>query len=151
MSKNVMEPDKPQMVIWWRVSCWISKATRVQAHASSRAPTGTRARTHTEICNTYHSFTAVVVSWTNLIITVYIQCRSCISVFSHFYASSFSFPPRSGDNFALLLHVRLLYFLRWPVTSHNIRYAVTHPPVVGVILGLLDLWTWNGQAVPKRR
>jgi hypothetical protein len=55
------------MKIWRRVTCWITKATRVQAHASARAiippaaPTRTHAHirarehthTHREICNTY--------------------------------------------------------------------------------------------------
>jgi hypothetical protein len=44
MSKNVVEPERPQVAIWrMRVECWISKATRAQAHASARAPTLTHA------------------------------------------------------------------------------------------------------------
>ena len=56
------------MTIWRRVECWISKATRAQAHVPSRAHTHTQARarmnthaqthTHTEICNTYCFSTA---------------------------------------------------------------------------------------------
>jgi hypothetical protein len=41
-SKNVVEPERPQMTIWrMRVACWISKATCAQARASARAPTPT--------------------------------------------------------------------------------------------------------------
>jgi hypothetical protein len=47
MSKNVVEPERPQKVILRRIACWISKATRVQAHASAIAPTSTHARTRT--------------------------------------------------------------------------------------------------------
>ena len=39
MSKNVAEPDTTQMTIWRRVVCWISKATRAEAHVHARAPT----------------------------------------------------------------------------------------------------------------
>jgi predicted deacetylase len=39
MSKNVVEPDTTQITIWRRVVCWISKATRAEAHAHARAPT----------------------------------------------------------------------------------------------------------------
>jgi hypothetical protein len=35
MSKNMVEPERLQKVIWRRVACWISKATRAQAHSSA--------------------------------------------------------------------------------------------------------------------
>ena len=35
MSKNLVEPERPQITIWRRLACWISKATRVRAHAST--------------------------------------------------------------------------------------------------------------------
>ena len=41
MSKNMVEPERLQMTIWLRVACWISKATRAQAHPSAHAPTHT--------------------------------------------------------------------------------------------------------------
>ena len=49
MSKNVVEPERPQKAIRWLVACWISNATLEQAHAPAHAPTHTptRARTHT--------------------------------------------------------------------------------------------------------
>ena len=37
MSKNMVEPERPQMTIL-RFTCWISKATRAQTHASARTP-----------------------------------------------------------------------------------------------------------------
>ena len=49
MWKNEAKPERPQMTIWRNVACWISKTTRAQAHACARAPTHTRADTHTEI------------------------------------------------------------------------------------------------------
>ena len=47
MSKNV-KLERPQMTIWRRTACWISKATRAQTHTRARAPTPTDARTHTQ-------------------------------------------------------------------------------------------------------
>ena len=52
MSKNMVDSDMPQIAVWRRVVCWISKATRAQSHANSRAPTSTphtheRTRAHT--------------------------------------------------------------------------------------------------------
>ena len=71
MSKNMME--RPQMTIWCRVACWLSKATRVQAHAYPRACAPFRhARTHarTEMCNTYCFSTATMVSYACPIVPV---------------------------------------------------------------------------------
>ena len=36
MSKNVVEKARLQMTIWRRVACWISKATRAQAHTHTQ-------------------------------------------------------------------------------------------------------------------
>ena len=56
MSKNVVELERPQMAKLRRVACWISKATRTQAHAGALAPTftttharkqSTQSQTHT--------------------------------------------------------------------------------------------------------
>ena len=61
MSKNMVESERPQTTIWRRITCWISKATRAEAHASAHAPTPTNthahahahaANAHTETCNT---------------------------------------------------------------------------------------------------
>ena len=46
MSKNIVEPERPQTAIWRRVACWVSKATLAQAHACSRSPTPTPTHTH---------------------------------------------------------------------------------------------------------
>ena len=32
MSTNMVGPERPQMAIWLRVGCWISKATRARTH-----------------------------------------------------------------------------------------------------------------------
>ena len=78
MSKNMVEPGRPQTIWRMPVAWWISKATHVQAHAQARthtpAPTHmhtrtltharahthirarahTHTHTHTEICNKLH-------------------------------------------------------------------------------------------------
>ena len=46
LSKNVVEPEKP-LTIWRRVVCWTSKATRAQAHTSTRELKRARTQTHT--------------------------------------------------------------------------------------------------------
>jgi hypothetical protein len=47
MSKNMVEPERLQMAIWWRVACLIIKGTHAQAHA--RVPAPPPPHTHTEI------------------------------------------------------------------------------------------------------
>jgi hypothetical protein len=90
MSKNVVEPERPRMTIWRRVACWISKATRAQAHDRA-PPTHTRMYppspprgrrpppppppTHTQ---KYFFPTATTVSWTRLNVTLYVHCLSCL-------------------------------------------------------------------------
>jgi hypothetical protein len=51
MSKNLVEPERSQMTLWRRSSCWISKATRAKAWTSSRAliPTHTYTYTHAHV------------------------------------------------------------------------------------------------------
>ena len=69
----MVEPQRAQMAIWWRVACWISKAPRMQAHACTHAhthahalathphtPTHTHARAHTGTFNTYYYSTETV-------------------------------------------------------------------------------------------
>ena len=60
ISKSNVEPETLHMTIWRRVACWISKATRSQAHSRVREHTHTvyvrthpRMHTQTEIRNTY--------------------------------------------------------------------------------------------------
>jgi hypothetical protein len=65
MSKNVVEPERPQPIWRTRVARWIINAPRAQEHA--RAPTPTNAPTDT----------AKVVSWTRLNVTLYAHCLSC--------------------------------------------------------------------------
>jgi hypothetical protein len=45
MSKNVVEPERPQVTMWRHVASLISKATRPQAHSRASTPTQTHART----------------------------------------------------------------------------------------------------------
>jgi hypothetical protein len=60
MSKNMVEPERPQIVWRMLVACWISKTELVKAHAHSRAPTPTP--THIQKCVRLSFFTATVVS-----------------------------------------------------------------------------------------
>jgi hypothetical protein len=46
MSKNVVEPERPQITIWRCFACWISKAIHAQAHTLGLALTPTRTRAH---------------------------------------------------------------------------------------------------------
>jgi hypothetical protein len=48
MSKNVVESEGPQAIRRMRVACWISKATRAEAHARARVPTTTPAPTQAQ-------------------------------------------------------------------------------------------------------
>ena len=85
-SKTVVETEKLQ-IIWRRVACWVSKATRAQAHVRARATTfihirmhthaPPRAHTHREICSNCCFFTATMVSRTRLIVTLCVHCLSC--------------------------------------------------------------------------
>ena len=76
MSKNMVEPERPQMAIWRRVACWIIKATRAQAHASARAPTPihtlaqARMHAHTQKYVRYCFSTAKMISRTRLSVTL---------------------------------------------------------------------------------
>ena len=47
MSKNMVEPERPQMTIWRRAACRISTATRAETYARARAHTHTYTHTHT--------------------------------------------------------------------------------------------------------
>ena len=45
--KNMMEPERPQMTIWWRVAYWILMATCAQVpSANAPKPTSPNTRTH---------------------------------------------------------------------------------------------------------
>ena len=89
MWKNMVEPERPQIAIWWRVACWISKATRSKAHSRASPPTSTstpahaysHAHTPTEISrvNIYYFSTATMALWTRLNITLFVHCLSCWS------------------------------------------------------------------------
>ena len=77
MSKNVVEPESPQMTIWlMRVAGWISKTTRAQEHSDACARTRTRPL-NTGTCYIYCFSTATVVLWRRLNVTLYVHCLSC--------------------------------------------------------------------------
>jgi hypothetical protein len=47
-----VEPERPQMAIWRRVTGWVNKGTREQVHARVSAPT----HTHTQICTMWFKY-----------------------------------------------------------------------------------------------
>ena len=49
MWKRMVETGRPQMTIWRRIACWISKTTRAQEYARDRALTPTHTHTHTYV------------------------------------------------------------------------------------------------------
>ena len=54
-SKNMVEPERPQMTVWrMLVVCWMSKAIRACTH--------TYTQTNTEICNSYCFLKAAMAS-----------------------------------------------------------------------------------------
>jgi hypothetical protein len=67
------------MTIWRRVSCWIIKATRVQARARAFTPTHPQTHTHTQMCNTYCFSTATIASWKRLNFALHVHCLSCVT------------------------------------------------------------------------
>ena len=92
MSKNLVEPERPQTTIWLiRFACWISKGTCAQTHThalGTHTPASNYAHTHTHAC-TYtqkyviFSFTATAVWWTRLSVTLYLYCLSCFEMCCH--------------------------------------------------------------------
>jgi hypothetical protein len=63
-----------------RVACWISMATCTYALAHATRPaarTLAQACTHRPIINTYCFYTATLVSWTRLNVTLCVHCMSC--------------------------------------------------------------------------
>ena len=85
----MVEPERPQVTIWRRIACWVSKATRAKTHVRGSALTSTpnshalafahlRAytHTHTDICNT--PFLQLhFVSRTRHGVTFYRNCLAC--------------------------------------------------------------------------
>jgi hypothetical protein len=75
------------VTIWRiRVAYWISKAICTYAHAHAHALRCIYARkqaqtcTRRPICNTWCFFTAKVVSWTRLNVTLYVHCLSYLDI-----------------------------------------------------------------------
>jgi hypothetical protein len=66
MSKNMEEPERLQITIWCRVTCWIIKPTRAQAHANARAPTLTSTQAHTH-WHTYRNMYYLLLSTGKLV------------------------------------------------------------------------------------
>ena len=86
------------VTIWRiRLACWISKATCAYAQADAHGPGYPHARTHAimhthiPVSNTYCFFTAKMVSWMRLSITLSVHCLFLLNIrfwASHMWASS---------------------------------------------------------------
>ena len=88
MSKNMEEPERLQITIWWRVTCWIIKPTRAQAHANARAPTVTSTQAHTH-WHTYRNMYDLLLSTGKLV-----SCTD--SRLDNLETSHFLFKPKVG-------------------------------------------------------
>ena len=66
MSENVVETGRLQMATWRRVACWISKATRAQAHVSVRSPTPTHPHPHTHAHTHTHKYIRLMLFHANI-------------------------------------------------------------------------------------
>jgi hypothetical protein len=73
--ENMVEPERAQMTVWRHVACWIIKDT--PARARTHTNTLSHIHTYTTMCNTYCFSTATMVSWTRLVLTLYVHCLSC--------------------------------------------------------------------------
>ena len=88
-----------------RVACWI-KQGYTRARMCSRPRSCTHTHTHTEVCDTYCSYTTTVVSRMHLNVTLYVHSLSCSALISvswlcaDFWSLSFSY-----------LFFSVLYFL----------------------------------------
>jgi hypothetical protein len=88
MSKNVVETEGPQMTSQYGAYALRAGLARLHArmrmHAHTHAPWYPHARmygqgrTHRPICISYCYSTATMVSWTRLIVTLYVHCQSCL-------------------------------------------------------------------------
>ena len=74
MWKNIVEPGRSYMTAWRIcIACWFPKAT-----------------IHTlRICNTHCFSTVSVVAWTRLVVTINVQCLSCLVSYPSLYVRTF--------------------------------------------------------------
>jgi hypothetical protein len=72
MSKNMVEPERPQTIWRPRIAWWISKGKRAQAHVCVRAATHSPPPfPNTQLCNIYCFSTSTIISRARLIVTLY--------------------------------------------------------------------------------
>ena len=79
MSKNMVEPEEPQMTSQYGAyelhASYASLHTCMRMQTPTRLSTRTHARTHTQICDTYCFFTATMVhQHASVLRYVYIVC-----------------------------------------------------------------------------
>jgi hypothetical protein len=85
MSKNVAESERSQMTSQYDANALRAGLARhAHTHVPGNTHARTHARTHAQACahrpiyNTFCSSTVTTVSWTRLIVTLYVHCLSCI-------------------------------------------------------------------------
>jgi hypothetical protein len=86
IKKKIVDTKTLQMIIWQRVACWISKATRTQVNASSREPIHTQTyastRTHmrAHICTLKYEILAFFFPrQQRLDVKLHKHCLSCLN------------------------------------------------------------------------
>jgi hypothetical protein len=102
MSKNTLQPEKPQTIWRMRVACWISEATRSQAHARA-LHSHPRTRTHRHVLNRARTHKKYVI-----LIAFPIQQlrRECALMLRYTYISSL-------DLVCFLLVLSLWHFIKF--------------------------------------
>ena len=119
MSKNMVEPEKLDNKAYTRSSTHLRPCihTPTHSHAHARMNLPTRTNTHVEICNNYRFYTATVVSWTHLSVTLYVRCMSC-----WFYDETFC---RDSLHFccSLQVHFHQFQYLQHRLQSIAARHA----------------------------
>jgi hypothetical protein len=90
MWENIVEPDRPQMIIWrMRIECWIPKATN----------------THPAICNTNWFSNTTMSALTRLSIALYVHCLSCWELPGNLWNSSILIIGCNVRDIGMNLHI----------------------------------------------
>ena len=75
MSKNVVEPERPHMAALRHVACWVSQATRAQAHTSACPPTTTHTWTQTHAHTHTNMYVMFIAFFGNKVFVNVSQCH----------------------------------------------------------------------------
>ena len=145
MPNYLVEPEKPQITIWWRVALGLVRL-HTRKHTPATVHPQLQLHTHTQkydICSTYCFSMAEVVSWTRLNVALYAYWL-CSSVVCHVHSA-----------FRLVLSSVLLRCVR--CFENNVSALLISPIFKGqdVIEDLFlehpNSWRWDWYVGPKRR